>query len=270
MRSGLPAPQDGGAALVTGASSGIGAALARELASRGYTVALLARREDRLRELAAELTGQHSVRAEAIACDLADASARAAVPARLRELDLRVDVLCNCAGFGVSGAFADCDPAVALGMVRTNFEAVVDLTRAFVPEMRQRGRGAILIVSSIAGMVPMPSFAAYAATKAATLSFAEALHVEVKGNGVSVTAMCPGQVDTEFTGIAGLEAGAKLWPGFLTPSPAECAHAGLEGLAARRRVVVPNRGVRIIALLSRHVPHGIALQAFRPLLERAA
>lgn len=116
----------------------------------------------------------------------------------------------------------------------------------------------------------MPSFAAYAATKAACLSFAEALHVEVKGDGVSVTALCPGQVNTEFTQIAGLEAGAKLWPAFLTPEVDECARAGIDGLAAGRRVVVPNRGVRAIMAISRHVPHGIALHAFRPLLERAA
>lgn len=269
MSSGLPAPQAGGAVLVTGASSGIGAALAYEFASRRYPLVLLARREDRLRELAGELTARYSVRAEVIACDLADAEARATVPERVSEVGLRVDVLCNCAGFGVAGPFADSDPAIALRMVRTNFEAVIDLTRAFVPGMRRRGRGAVLIVSSIAGMVPMPSFAAYAATKAATLAFAEALHVEVKNDGVSVTAMCPGQVNTEFTRIAGLESGAKLWPGFLTPDPAECACVGLAALAKRRRVVVPNRGVSMLAMLCRHTPRGISLHAFRPLLERA-
>jgi len=266
--SSLPAPEIGGAALVTGSSSGMGAAFARDLASRGHQVILVARRETRLKELANELTERYAVRAEVIACDLADADARAALPARIAESDLRVDILCNCAGFGISGAFGACDPAAMLQMVRTNFEAVVDITRAFVPGMQRRGRGAVLIVSSIAGMQPMPGFTTYAATKAALLSFAEALHAEVKRDGVSVTAMCPGQVNTEFTQIAGLEAGARLWPSFLIPDVAECARTGIEGLAAGRRVVVPNRGVRAMAVVSRYLPHWISMQAFRPLLER--
>src|SRR3954471_1058765 len=244
----LPAPSASTAALITGASSGIGADLARDLAGRGHNVVLVARRADRLEALATELRDAQGVRAEAVACDLTDPEATAALPGRVEALGLTVDILINNAGYGSAGQFVDLDVASETAMVRLNCEAVVALSGAYAPAFAQRRSGAILIVASSAGMQPIPGQATYGATKAFALSFAEALHAELSHLGVAVSALCPGPIDTEFAQRAGLEDAFATVPGFARVSSMDCARAGIEGLAANKRVVVPGLPIRAMAV----------------------
>jgi short-subunit dehydrogenase len=259
----LPAPRVGAAALVTGASSGVGAEVARELAARGHDVVLLARRAERLRELAGDLTARHGVRAEVVPCDLSDRESRATALRAIAGRGLQVDVLANCAGVGMTGPFHEHECDAAVRMVATNFEAVVDLTGALLPGMIARRSGAVLVVSSLAGAGPVPGFAAYAATKAAVTSFGEALHAEVRAHGVSVTVVCPGPIDTEFGAVADIDALMSRTPAFLTATAEQCAQAGLDGLDAGRRVVIPKPAVRALGVLGAHVPHRLGLPIWR-------
>src|SRR3954465_10514180 len=193
----LPASSPGSAALVTGASSGLGEAMARELAQRGHGVVLVARSEERLRALAGELATAHGVRAEAVACDVTDPDARDRLEAEVARLGLRVDVLVNNAGFGTYKPFAETPRERVLDEVRVNTEAVADLTARWLPGMVERGAGAVLITASTAGFQPLPGNAVYSAGKSFALTFAEALNQE-KDRGVTVTALCPGPVKTGF------------------------------------------------------------------------
>jgi short-subunit dehydrogenase len=259
----LPQPSPGSTCLVTGASSGIGVELARQLAAKGHGVTLVARREDRLRELAEELERKHNVRAEAIGCDLSDAAARDALAARLAEGGLEVDVLLNNAGFGSAGDFQRLDQQGELRMVRTNVEAVVDLCGRYVPGMVERGRGAILNVASTAAFQPLPRQATYGASKAFVLAFSEALASDLKGTGVTVTALCPGPVRTEFTDAhEGFKAAEKT-PDFVWMSAEQTARAGLKGLERGRRVAVPGVGNRVGAIAGQHAPRSLLLAAAR-------
>jgi short-subunit dehydrogenase len=260
----LPAPSASTAALVTGASSGIGADLARDLAGRGHGVVLVARRADRLEALATELREAHGVRAEALACDLTDPDAIAQLPGRIEALGLTVEILINNAGYGSAGQFVDLDVASETAMVRLNCEAVVALSGAYAPAFAQRRSGAILIVASSAGMQPIPGQATYGATKAFALSFAEALHTELSHLDVAVTALCPGPIDTEFAARAGLTDAFAGVPAFMRVSSSDCARAGIEGLAANKRVVVPGLPIRAMAVAGRHTPRGVLL----PLMKR--
>jgi uncharacterized protein len=268
----LPKPSSGSAALVTGASAGIGAEIARELARRGHGVILVARRKDRLDELASELRKEHGIRAETLGCDLSKPASRDRLPGRVESLGLDVEILINNAGFATGGAFAESDPARELEQVRVLVEAVVALTSAFLPGMVKRRRGAILNVASTAGMQPLPYSVGYSAAKAYVLTFSEALHQEVRGQGVTVTALAPGPVDTEFWEQAGWQAGGKsfekAFPGATKPSPREVARAGVEGLASGSRVVVPGLPVRAGMLAARYVPHAIKLPVMERVLRR--
>lgn len=265
----LPQPQPSSAALVTGASAGIGAEIARELAKRGHGVVLVARRKERLDELAAELRSAHGVRAEALDCDLSDTAARDQLPARVRDLELEVEILVNNAGFATGGPFHESDPARELAQVRVLVEAPVALTSAFAPAMVQRGRGAVLNVASTAGMLPLPYSAGYSAAKAYVLTFSEALHQELRSLGVTVTALAPGPIETEFWDQAGLRVGSqsfeKAFPAQLKPSAHEVAQAAVAGLAAGRRVVVPGFPMRAGMLAVRYLPNAVKL----PIVERA-
>ncbi|HWH92775.1 MAG TPA: SDR family oxidoreductase [Baekduia sp.] len=260
----LPASSVSTAALVTGASSGIGADLARELAGRGHNVVLVARRADRLEALAAELRDAHGVRAEAVAADLTDPGAIAVLPGRVEALGLTVDILVNNAGYGSAGQFVDLDVASEAAMVRLNCEAVVALTGAYAPAFVERGVGAILVVASSAGMQPIPSQATYGASKAFALSFAEALHAELSGHGVAVTALCPGPIETEFAERAGLKEAFGGVPSFAFVSSRDCARAAIEGLARNRRVVVPGLPIKAMTIAGRHTPRAVLL----PLMKR--
>lgn len=264
-RLSLPKPQPSSAALVTGASSGIGSAVARELASRGHGLVLVARRRERLAAMAEEVSEVHGVRAEVLTCDLSKAAPRARLPEQISALGLDVEILVNNAGFATGGPFHESDPARELEQVRVLVEAVVALTSAFLPEMVRRGRGAVLNLASTAGMQPMPYSAGYSAAKAYVLTFTEALHQELDGHGVTVTALCPGPVDTEFWQIADWKvAGGRSFeraiPGTLI-SAEHAARAGIEGLESGRRVVVPGLPISAAMLASRYVPNAIKLRA---------
>jgi short-subunit dehydrogenase len=254
----LPPPVPESTCLVTGASSGIGADIARSLAGRGHGVTLVARREARLAALAGELRDRERVRVETVGCDLGDADARDHLSAQIQERGLKVEVLVNNAGFGSGGRFDRLDAARELEMVRLNVEAVVDLCGRYVPGMVRRGRGAVLNVASTAAFQPLPRQATYAASKAFVLSFTDALHEELSGAGVTATTLCPGPVKTEFWDNAGIE--AQGLPAFVLSGPADVAEAGVKGLEKGRRVVVPGPLNRAGALGGQHTPRGVLLK----------
>ena len=261
----LPPPDPASTCVVTGASSGIGADIARELAARGHGVVLAARREDRLRELADELSAL-GVRVEAFATDVTDPDSRAELADAVERCGLTVDVLVNNAGFGTAGEFVSLDPAREVEMVRTNVEPVVALTAAWAPGMAERGRGGILNVASMAAFQPLPIQATYAATKAFVLSFSEALSAELGPKGVTVSALCPGPVETEFVEVAGMSEEASGTPKLVWASSKEVASAGVRGLEKGKRVVVPGNPLNRLGAIGGHLaPRSILL----PLARRA-
>lgn len=264
----LPPPAAGSAALITGASSGIGVAIARLLAGRGHAVVLVARREERLRELAAELAEQHGVRAEVVSADLGVPAAREVLAERIGELELEVEVLVNNAGFGTHGSFAELDPGREVELVRLNVEAVVDLTARFVPAMVERGRGAVIQIASTAAFQPMPGGATYAASKAFVLSHGEAIHHELKGSGVTVTTVCPGPVKTEFAEVSDIGEMADSAPEAVWMTPEQIADAAIEAVESEKRAVVPGLLNQATSVLARLAPRGIVLPAVSKLWDR--
>jgi uncharacterized protein len=262
----LPKPSPTSAAVVTGASAGIGTEIARELASRGHGLVLVARRKPRLVDLAQELSRDHGIRVEAVACDLGKPASRARLPGRVAELGLDVEILVNNAGFATNGPFHESDSERELEQVRVLVEAVVGLTSAFLPGMVRRGRGGVLNVASTAGMQPLPYSAGYSAAKAYVLTFSEAIHQEVRGAGVTVTALAPGPVMTDFWEISGWQVqGGKTFesavPKQAWASPKDVARAGVDGLEHGRRVVVPGLQVRAAMQAVRYLPHAVKLPA---------
>jgi uncharacterized protein len=259
----LPAPAHDSTCLVTGASSGIGAEIARQLAARGLGVTVVARRSGRLRELAQSLASSFGVRAEVVAVDLADAGGRDRLADSLASLGLRVDVLVNNAGVGTFGPVASASRSAEVGIVRVDVEAVVDLCSRFVPEMVSRGSGAILNVASTAAYQPMPGQACYAAAKAFVLSYSQALGAEVRRAGVTVTALCPGPVETEFASASGfdIEVAKDTVPRSTWVPASRVAFAGVEGLARGQAVVVPGLTNRIGTVAGRLTPRRVLLPA---------
>jgi short-subunit dehydrogenase len=253
----LPTPSPTSTAVVTGASSGIGADLARELASRGHGVTLVARREDRLRDLAAELGD--AVRIEVIACDVADPDARAVLFDDVANRGLTVEILVNNAGIGTLGAVAKADVVDEIAQVRVNVEAVIDLTTRAVQQMVPRGRGAILNVGSTAGFHPFPGQAGYAATKAFVRSYTEGLRGELAGTGVTVATLNPGPVRTEFLASAGMDERefAEAFPKFMWMPSRAVAKVGVDALERDRGDVIaglPSRlSTHIFGILPRRV-----------------
>ena len=260
----LPAPSPTSTALVTGASAGIGVEIARDLARRGQGVTLVARRIGPMEVLAKELAAAHGVRVEVVACDLSDAAARDALVEDIAGRGLTVEILVNNAGFSNSGPFATLDRESELRMIRTNIEAVVDLTARYLPGMIERKRGAILNVASTASYQPIPGQATYAASKSFVLSFTEAVHAEAGGAGVTLTALCPGPVKTEFADVAGMTNVESSLPDFAWVPPAEVARAGMAALAAGKRVVIPGPLNVATSVMGRLTPRGILL----PLMKR--
>ena len=191
--------------LITGASSGIGAAFARKLAARGRNVLLVARSEDKLIALCNELGRLTSIRAQYLALDLRKPEARAQLFEETKQRELEIDTLINNAGFGSMGDLAKLDLAHELEMIQLNITAVVELTHKFLIPMRERKRGTIINVASTAGFQPVPYMATYAATKAFVLSFSEALWDENRMHGIHVMALCPGVTETNFFEAAGID-----------------------------------------------------------------
>ena len=259
----LPPPDERSTCVVTGASSGIGADIARELARRGHGVTLVARREERLRELADELGEAYAVRAETVALDVTDADGRHALADELSGRGLTVEVLVNNAGFGSGGAFAELDIERETLMVRTNVEALIGLTGVFVGGMVKRRRGAVLNVASLIAFQPVPHQATYGATKAAVLSFSEALHQELRGRGVTVTAVCPGPVHTEFGESGGFGGDDERIPDRLWLESEKVAADAVKGLENGDRVVVPGLRNQLLALYGQHLPRSVLLPLLR-------
>ena len=266
----LPPPSESATALITGASAGIGEAIARQLASRGHGVTLVARREERLSALAGELSERHGVRAEAIAADLGDAAARERLAAQIEGLGLEVEILVNNAGFGGAGTVADSDRERLLAMLRLNCEALLDLQARYLPAMVARGRGAVINIASTAAFQPIPGTATYAATKAFVLSLSEAVHEELKGTGVALTAVCPGPVRTEFMQVAGIEQAEEQLPGVFWMAPEAVAKAAVEAAESGKRAIVPGLLNRAGALTGQHTPRMLALPIAKRIWRRQA
>ncbi len=242
--------------LITGASAGIGAALARVFAQHGHALVLTARREVQLAALADEIAAAGRARPQVIAVDLGQPDGPARLADALRAAGLEPSIVVNNAGFGLLGEAADLDPAQQLAMIDLNIRALTDLSLRWL-ESVTRHRGGILNVASIAGFLPGPGMAVYHASKAYVVSFTEALHEELKGDGVRVCALCPGPVDTEFNARAGMP--DDYLPGFLNRSAERVARDGYQGFMDGHRVVVPGKPNRIVTLLPRLLPRGLVL-----------
>ena len=255
----LPSPSPTSTAVVTGASSGIGADIARELAARGHGVTLVARREERLRELAAELGD--TVRVEVITCDVADSDARALLFDAVADRGLTVDILVNNAGIGTIGSVIKTPVADEVAQVRVNVEAVIDLTTRAVAQMVPRRRGAILNVGSTAGYHPFPGQAGYAATKAFVKAYTEAVRAELKGTGVTVAMLAPGPVRTEFLEAAGMDEKkfAAAFPKFLWMPSRDVARIGVEALDKDRGIVIAGLRNQLSTRLMQAIPRPLLL-----------
>ena len=242
-------------ALVTGASSGIGEHLARLLAERGHDLVLVARDVGRLEALAKELETTRSASVQVLPADLTDAAQLDAVEQRCHDRDAPLEVVVNNAGFGSFGPFHTLDLANEVREIQLNVVALVRLTHAAAGEMVARGHGGILNVSSLAGFQPAPLNATYSATKAFVTSFTQAVHEELKGSGVAVTALCPGFTHTGFQEAA--SAPATDLPAFMWQEAGEVARAGLDALAKNRAIVIPGSLNKVLGTLSNVTPHAI-------------
>jgi short-subunit dehydrogenase len=259
----LPSPTIDTTVLVTGASAGIGAELARELARRSYNLALVARRAERLQELAEELRLSHGIHADVEPCDLSRAGARRELLARLEAGERKVVGVCNNAGLGTVAKLVEAGVEREQQVVRLNIDAVHHLTGAFLPRMVEDGAGAILNVASTAAFQPLPGFATYAASKAFVQSFSEAVHEELRGTGVSVTCLCPGFTHTEFGANAGARDKERALPEFLFMEAPDVARTGVEAMIAGRRSAIPGLTNRATMLGGRVVPRTLLLPLVR-------
>jgi len=244
-------------ALVTGASTGIGAVFAEVLAARGHDLILVARSQDKLDALAAKLRADTGRVVTVIAADLVAPQAAESLAKKVASLKLEVHLLINNAGFGNAGPFVKHDAAADAQMVALNCGAVVGLIHAFAPAMVARGSGGIINVASIAGFQPTPYMALYGATKAFVLSLSESLAEELGRKGVSVTALCPGPVDTPFFEVAGTSGFRDKLPKGVLMSARPVVEAALAGFAAGHRVVVPGAPNRLATFMPRLLPRRV-------------
>ena len=237
--------------LVTGASSGIGAALASVFAEHGHEVALVARREAQLALIAQMIAGTGG-KAHVIAADLSRSEASARIARELLRIGLEPEIVVNNAGFGLAGAAADLDPARQLEMIDVNVRTLTKLSLSWIESLKRHG-GGILNVASVAAFLPGPYMAVYYATKAYVLAFSEALNRELTPAGVRVTVLCPGPVKTEFQTRAGMDERLPRW---LERPVMQVARQGYEGLRQGRAVVVPGWGNKLVTLMPRVLPRG--------------
>lgn len=241
--------------LITGASAGLGAEFARQYAARGDDLILVARRADRLDELARELAAKHGIRAEVIATDLAAADAAGTLLAEVTKRGLRVDILINNAGFGARGDFTELDLATQTRMIDLNCRTLVALCHEVLPGMIARGSGGILNVASTAAFQPGPWMAVYYATKAFVLSFSEGLHEEVKAKGVRVAALCPGATKTEFGDVADMTSSTLFK---FAGDPGAVVRDGMRALDGNRAVKVSGLANAVLAGSIRFTPRFLA------------
>ena len=242
--------------LITGASAGIGAALARVFAAHGHALVITARRAAELERLADELAAEGLARPQVMIADLGAPNGPLLLAQAMRAAGLEPSIVVNNAGFGLLGEAAELDRARQLTMIDLNMRALTDLSLRWLESIKKH-RGGILNVASIAGFLPGPGMAVYHASKAYVVSFSEALHEELKADGVRVCALCPGPVATEFFARAGLPHG--YFPSTLNRSAERVARQGYDGFMAGRRVVVPGRPNRIMTLLPRLLPRSLML-----------
>ncbi|MDR3513102.1 MAG: SDR family oxidoreductase [Caulobacteraceae bacterium] len=255
-------PGEGQTALVTGASTGIGADLAECFARGGYDLILTARGEPALRAVADRLASSFGVKTSVFAADLAAPGAGAQLAEAVAAQGLTVDVLVNNAGFGAAGAFAGSDLENQLGMVDLNDRALVELTHIYWPGMLARKRGGVLNVASLAAFAPGPLMAVYYASKAFVLSFSEALWEEARGTGVHVSCLCPGATQSRFRDRAGTGA-TRLGQTTVVMGSMPVAEAGYEGFQRNRRVVITGKGNARTAWLTRFLPRTTLLKMVR-------
>lgn len=252
-------------ALITGASSGIGSELARLFAHDGYHLVLVARRKDKLTELAAQLKQNHGVQVMVLVKDLAEPDAAAAIYQKLCDQNITIDILVNNAGFGSYGFFAKSELAHELNLVQVNVVALMHLTRLFLPDMIRRGNGKILNVASTAAFAPGPLMANYYASKAYVLSLTEALANELNGTGVSATVLCPGATTSEFHQNLNMEQTTLRRLPFMTA--AAVARIGYCGLMAGKTIVIPGWHHKAMAWLVRFTPRKWVTAIVRSLQE---
>lgn len=247
----------GSRVLVTGASSGIGEQLARVFAEQGSHLVLVARSGERLEQLAAELRRAHGIEIVCCSLDLMEPGAPSRLWTQLKEGGLEIDVLVNNAGLGRARTFAEDELEAPLQVLDLNCRVLTELTHLFLPSLITRRRGGILLVASLVSFFPVPQMAVYAASKAYVRSFGEALRAELRGTGVHVTVLCPGNVQTGFQRAAGFAEGAVATPGEL--SAEETARQAVRGFVQRRGRVIPGRINRAAAFLAHWIPNvGIA------------
>jgi short-subunit dehydrogenase len=253
----LPAPQDALVAVVTGASSGIGTEIARELARRGHDLVLVARSADRLESLARELP----TTAHVVPADLSDPAERAGLLAQLETRGLVPQILVNNAGFSTLGPVHRSDPEAERQMIEVDVVAVADLCSRFLPGMVERGTGAVLNVASTAAFQPLPGQASYGAAKAFVLSYTRSLSAELKGTGVTATVLCPGPVETGFGDAAGFGKGEAedALPRFMWVPAADVARTAVEGMDRGTLVVIPGIANRAGAALAHLMPKRVLL-----------
>ena len=251
-------------ALVTGASAGIGRALAHVFAENGFSVVLTARREDRLAAVSREIQDRHGVRAETVVADLADPTAPARIFDELARRQIVVDALVNNAGYGVAGKFARSDWATHRAFLEVMVNAVAHLTHRFEPGMKARGYGRILNVSSLAGLIPgSAGHTLYAAAKAFLIKFSESLALEHAGDGVRVSALCPGFTYSEFHDVLGNRRLVSRLPSYLWMDAHTVARQGYAAVMAGRVLCVPGVVNQAIASVTRLVPEPVALRIMR-------
>jgi uncharacterized protein len=253
-------------ALITGASSGIGAALAKRFAENGYNLVIVARGQQALQALAEDLTRQHGVTITVMPKDLALVSAPDELAEALQQQQLQIDVLVNNAGFATYGLFAETDLKAEEDMLQVNMVTLTHLTKLLLPGMLQRGHGKILNVASTAAFQPGPLMAVYYATKAYVLSLSEALAEELRGTGVSVTALCPGPTGSGFQQRAKMEQ-SRLVQGEIMDVDS-VARAGYEGLISNKRIVIPGWQNKVMAFATRLLPRNLVTRLARQAQER--